>query len=236
MDGHVVRRRHSLAFARLAAGALSVFLAGCFDVSATNLRVIDNFDSGDLIPSDRAFGAWGCGPVGPAEDSSPSCAPDADTEDHSPYAVLLHVTVTDPPDGLQQHGGAALATIATRNPVDFTRYGRIAFDLKLQSGGANPLPANALVYVELTCMTVLPETSERHDLYVSQAVPYADIWHNFALTLPNFAPPPALVEPIQGGPAACLRKVDGVRFSLDAQLPDGKTAEAFLRVDNVVLE
>ena len=229
----MVKRGPGMLFAVMALGSV----AGCFDVGTTNLRVIDNFDSGDLTPSDRAFAPWDCGAVGPASFASFTCLPDgADTEDGSPFSAFLHFTVMDPLDGLQQHGGAALATTAPRDPVDFTRYGRIVFDLKLESSGQNPLPASALLYVELACMTVLPLGSERHDLYVSQAVPYMSIWHNFALTLENFGPPAALVEPITGGPAACLRHVDGVRFSVDAQLPDGKTGEGFLHVDNVVLE
>jgi hypothetical protein len=232
----MVTRGKGALFALLATSVLCGGLGGCFDVGTTNLRVIDNFNSGDLQPSDPNFGPWGCGAVGPAASSIFTCVPDPDTEDGSAFSVLLHVTVTDPPDGgLQQHGGAAVATIAM-NAVDFTRYGRIAFDLKLESGGENPLPASALLYVELACMTVLPLGSERHDLYVSQGVPYMNIWHNFALTLENFGAPPALVEPITGGPTACLRHVDGIRFSIDAQLPDGKTGEAFLHVDNVVLE
>ena len=223
-------------FALLVTSVLAGGLGGCFDVGTTNLRVIDNFNSGDLQPSDPGFGPWGCVAVGPADDAAFTCLPDADSEDGSPFSLLLHLTVMDPPDGLQQHGGAAVTTMATPAAVDFTRYGRIAFDTKLESSGQNPLPASALLYVELACSTVLPLGSERHDLYVSQAVPYASIWHNFALTLENFGPPPALVEPIAGGPTACLRHVDGVRFSVDAHLPDGKTGEAFLHVDNVVLE
>jgi len=230
----MVKRGKGALFALLATTACSG-LVGCFDVSTTNLRVIDNFNSADLQPSDPNFGPWSCGVVGPTANSSVTCLPDSDTEDKSPFSLLLHFTVTDPPDKLQQHGGAAMATLATHT-VDFTRYGRIAFDLKLQSSGENPLPASAILYVELACMTVLPLDSERHDLYVSQGVPYMNMWHNFALSLENFGPPPALVEPITGGPAACLRNVDGVRFNIDAQLPDGMTGEAFLNVDNVVLE
>jgi hypothetical protein len=215
-------------------------LGGCFDVSSTNLRVIDNFNEDDLQPTDSAFGSWICRAVnGPGIDFS--CGRDTDdTQDGSPASMRLALSVMDPPDGLQQHGGAALETNTKTTPptppVDFTRYGRIAFDLKLQSAGENPLPINALVYVELGCTTVLPEGSERHDLYVSQGVPYSTVWHNYALTMVNFGPPAWLIEPITGGPEACLRQVDRVSFSIDAQLPDGKLGGAVLRVDNLVLE
>ena len=60
--------------------------------------------------------------------------------------------------------------------------------------------------------------------------------HYKALTLDNFGPPPWLAEPIQGGTTACLQHVDAVRFSIDAQLPDGTVGEGILHIDNVVLE
>jgi len=229
-------KRRMLVSALLAAGGLG----GCFDVSSTNLLVIDNFNNDDLQPTDPAFEGWSCRAVnGPGIDVS--CGRDTnDTQDGSLASMRLDLAVMDPPDGLQQHGGAALETNVKTTPptapVDFTRYGRIAFDLKLQSAGETPLPIDALVYVELGCSTVLPERSERHDVYVSQGVPYSTVWHNYALTIVNFGPPASLLEPIMGGPQACLRRVDRLSFSIDAQLPDGKPGGAVLRVDNVVLE
>jgi hypothetical protein len=227
-------KRRMLMIALLTGG-----LGGCFDVSSTNLRVIDNFNGDDLLPTDPDFGSWTCRAVnGPGIDFS--CGRDSDTLDGSLASMRLDLAVMDPPDGLQQHGGAALETTIKTTPptapVDFTHYGRIAFDLKLQSAVENPLFIDAIVYVELGCTTVLPEGSERHDLYVSQGVPYSTVWHNYALTIVNFGPPAWLLEPITGGPAACLRRVDRVSFSIDAQLPDGRPGGAVLRVDNVVLE
>lgn len=228
----MVKHGHLAIVAMLAASGS----AGCFDVGATNLRVIDNFNSGDLQPSDRGFGMWGCYPINPKDNPNFSCSASNDTADGSPFSILLDVTVADMLDGLQQHGGAAVKTPAVMGPVDFTRYGRIAFDLKLESGGDNPLPAAALVYLELGCSTVPSLSDDRYDLYVSQGVAYTTTWHYQALTMGNFGPPPWLAEPITGGTTACLQHVDAVRFSIDAQLPDGKTGEAILHVDNVVLE
>lgn len=220
----------------LCAFVASCGLIGCFDVSTANLRVIDNFNSGDLQPSDRGFGLWGCYGINPKDNPAVSCAVSNDTADGSPFSIVLDVTVTDPPDGLQQHGGAAVKTAAVMGPVDFTRYGKIAFDQKLESGAQGSLPSGALVYLELGCSTVTDESLNLHDLYVSQGVAYTSAWHYQALTLDNFGPPPWLAEPIKGGTTACLQHVDAVRFSIDAQLPDGKTGEGILHIDNVVLE
>lgn len=211
--------------------------AGCFDVHATDLLVIDNFNDGDLLPAYPGFGVWMGYGIEPKDNPNVHCHLDTDTQDGSPDSLLLEVTVTDVLDGFQLHGGAGLVTNATMGAVDFTRYGRIAFDIKLTSGADYPLPVNALVYLELACSTVRPES---HDmiltLYVSQGVPYSGNWQNVALSLVNFGPPQWLTEPIDGGPVACLQHVDGVRFVVDEQLADGQTGHAFLRIDNVVLE
>jgi len=211
-------------------------MGGCFDASTASLLVIDNFDSGDLQPSDDGFGMWGCYAINPKENPNVSCSFSKDSEDGSASSIVLDVTVTDVLDGLQQHGGAAMKTAAVKGPVDFTRHGRIAFDQKLESGSPNSLPAAALLYVELGCSTVTDESGTLHDLYVSQGVAYTSVWHYKALTLDNFGPPPWLAEPIQGGTTACLQHVDAVRFSIDAQLPDGTVGEGILHIDNVVLE
>lgn len=212
-------------------------LAGCFDVHATDLLVIDNFNDGDLQPLDPGFGVWDCQTINSPSTPKASCAVSTDTNDQSAYSILLHVLALDPADGLQQHGGASVATGATMGAVDFTHYKHIAFDIKLVPGGTNPLPLNGLVYLELACSTVRPESMDmRQDVYVSQGVPYSSTWHNVALSLINFGSPPWLVEPIDGGPGACLRHVDGVRFSIDAQLPDGQSGDGFLYLDNIVLE
>ena len=235
MERHVVKRGQLPLFALLAASGLG----GCFDVGTTNLRVIDNFNQGRLQPVDPGFGTWTPYLINACPNSTLSSGIDADpadTEDGSAGSLLLDVTVTDPGDDLQQHGGGGLATQAGMGAVDFTRYDRIGFDIRLQSGGVNPLPATALVYLELGCSSVPAESMAVNDLYVVQGVPYSDAWHNFGLTMGNFGPPPWLVEAIKGGTTACLQNVDSIRFTVDEQLADGKTGEAILHLDNIVLE
>jgi len=211
-------------------------LGGCFDVNATNLLVIDNFNDGDLQPLDPGFGSWQAYGINSPEDPAPKCVLDPDTQDRSPAALLLPFTVTDPVDLLQEDGGAGVKTGATMGAVDFTAYGRIAFDIKLVSGGDNPLPSNALVYLELGCSSVPAESGDLATLYVVQGVPYTSDWQYVPLTLVNFGPPPWLTTPIKGGTVACLQHVDSVRFSIDAKLPDGKIGMGALHLDNVVLE
>lgn len=220
-------------FALLAAGGLG----GCFDVHDTDLLVIDNFNHGDLQPLDSRFGTWQGYGINLLSDPTPVCMLDADTNDGSPGALVLPFTVTDPMDRLQQDGGAGVRTNALQPvAVDFYRYPKIAFDIKLLSGGDNPLPSNALIYLELGCSKVTTPATELTDLYVVQGVPYSANWQNIALTLDNFGPPPWLTNPIIGGTVACLQNVDSVRFSVDAKLPDGRTGSGELHLDNIVLE
>lgn len=224
--------------ARLAVFALLAArgLAGCFDVHATDLLVIDNFNDGDLQPLDPGFGLWQGYGINLSGDPSPQCIVDTDTGDGSPYALVLPFTVTDPMNNLQEDGGAGVKTLSDSGAVDFARYGRIAFDIKLIPGGDNPLPSNALIYLELGCSSVPEVGSDQADLYVVQGVPYSSTWQNVALTMGNFGPPPWLTKPIEGGTIACLQHVDSVRFTVDAKLPDGKTGAGALHLDNVVLE
>ena len=228
----MVKRGHLALLSLLAASGLY----GCFDVSTATPLVIDNFNSGDLQPLDPGFGTWMGYLINPGVASTQLLGIDAlNTEDGSTGSMRLAVTVDDQTDALQQHGGGGAKTLALMGAVDFTRYGQITFDLKLQPGGEYSLPAGALVYLELGCSSVPAELRPLNDLYVLQGVPYSSAWHNYALTMGNFGPPPWLAEAIEGGTTACLQHVDSVRFTIDEQLADGATGEAILHVDNLVL-
>jgi len=212
-------------------------LAGCFDVHAVDLLVIDDFESGDLLPTDPGFGKWDDYPINTVDDGNIIIGLDSnDTQDHSKDSLVLNAIVVDPPNGFQEHGGAAVQTKATMGAVDFTHYDRIRFDIELKSGDRYPLSSSALVYLELGCSTVAPESgATRNDLYVSQGVSYQAYWQSTSLTLVNFGPPQWLATPIEGGRDGCLRAVDSIRFSIDAQVPDGMTGQGIMHIDNVVL-
>jgi hypothetical protein len=217
----------------------AVALEGCFDVHSTNVLVIDDFESGNLLlPTDPGFGMWALNSINTVKDGFITYGADStDTPDHSMYALSMDMTVVDPPDFAQQHGGAEVETKATMGPVDFTRYQRIRFDLELKPGTDHPLPSSALIYLQLGCSSVPQQgTQTGSDLFVLQGVSYQAYWQSTSLTLDNFGPPPWLATPIEGGTEGCLRAVDNVRFAIDAQLADGATGHGILHVDNIVLE
>ena len=54
------------------------------------------------------------------------------------------------------------------------------------------------------------------------------------MPLSGFSTPPWGTQ-IMGGPSACLQRVDQIRFTIDAQLPDGVTGEGLLTIDDITL-
>ncbi len=209
---------------------------GCFDVHTVDPGpyIIDDFDDGDLRPADPNFQAWWCDAYNP---NTNQCNCDHDAGDQSSFSLFLQANIVDPPDGTQQHGGASLGTSTyTGASEDFTRFSRIQFSAKLESGNP-PIPSNALMYVEIGCTTARTEDgSLPGDLYVNQGVDYKSYWQSFTLELNGFNSPPWLATHIKGGPAACLGRVDSIRFTVDAQLPDGQSGKFVLHVDTISLQ
>jgi hypothetical protein len=209
-------------------------VGGCYDVHTVDPGpyIIDDFDDGDLQPADPNFDQWRCYGFNPDTIDGINCGHDAGEQ--STFSLFLDATIVDPPDGTQQHGGASLATFATK-PEDLSHFGQIMFDAKLESGNP-PIPSNALLYVELGCKGAHTEDgSLPGDLYVVQGVDYKSYWQPFTLAMISFNSPPWLATHIMGGPAGCLQRIDSIRFTVDAQLPDGQTGKFVLHVDTISL-
>jgi len=210
--------------------------AGCFDVHNVDpgVHLIDDFDDGAFQPADPNLTPWGCYSVNPATNQNYSCGHDGDTMDASPYSLYLDFSITDPADGTQQHGGAAVST-AAETPENLAPFKEIGFSAKLESGNP-PLPSSALLYLELHCRTV-PATGSRSpdDLLVLAGVDYHSDWKTFSLELNSLVPPPWLSTQFQGGNVACLEHVDNIDLIVDEQLPDGKTGAGVLHVDDIYL-
>jgi hypothetical protein len=225
----VTRAAPGVALLLVALGA-----AGCFDVHAVDPGpfVIDDFDDGDFAPADPNFQPWICYGFNPDRGQGYSC--DHEPGYQSDFALFLEFAVDDPPDETQQHSGVSLATFANA-PQDFSQFSEIVFSARLESGNP-PLPSDALLYIELGCSTAHTEDgSQPGDLYIVQGADYKSYWQTLRLTLTSFGSPPWQATHIQGGPAACLQRVDSFRFTIDAQLPDGQSGKGILHVDNITL-
>jgi hypothetical protein len=208
---------------------------GCFDVRTVDPGpyIVDDFDDGHFQPADTNFWPWVCYAFNPDTSANINCDHDAGYQ--SAYSLFLDATIVDPPDGTQQHGGASLATFA-KVPEDFTHFSELKFSAKLESGNP-PIPSNALLYVELGCNGARAEDgSLPGNLYVNQGVDYKSYWQSFTLAMYSFNSPAWISTHIMGGPAGCLKRIDNIRFTVDAQLPDGQSGRFVLNVDSISLQ
>jgi hypothetical protein len=209
---------------------------GCFNVQMVDPGplVIDDFDDGDTFPADPTFDAWSCYAVMASE--QPTCMITSPGTGYggTGRALELQAAITDPMNGLQDHGGAALQTRASTT-VDFSHFNALTFDYSIDSG---TLPIGALLYAELGCSTVLAsDGSNPKTLYILHSVPTTTRgWNQATLSLNEFGPPQWVPLGIKGGAPACLSAVDSIRFSIDADLIDGGSASFTLTIDNVELQ
>jgi hypothetical protein len=222
--------------------AMTMTSAGCFDVSGGEGAplLIDDFDSGTLLPADPHFDQWRCGRYKPNSKQDCDCGYDDRTYRSKPNSMRLHAEIQDDPaDDESNHGGAQVFTQATV-PVDLSRVRRIAFDAMLA-----PLPSSistgAILYVELHC-SLAPSIDgpPDGDLYVQHAVDPSDAeWRSYVIdvTEKNFTIPTNFPDAkIIGGLPACIGRVDGIHFSVNAQLKNGQTGTVDLHIDDLYLE
>jgi hypothetical protein len=223
--------------------AMAMTSAGCFDVSGGQgaPSLIDDFDSGSLLPADPHFDQWRCGRYKPRSELDCKCGYDDRTYRSKPSSLYLHAEIQDSPDGDSNHGGAQVYTQATV-PVDLSGVRRIAFEAMLA-----PLPFSvspgATLLVELHCSLApsIGSPPDGEDLYVQQevAVPKVEEWRSYVIDVSErtFTIPTNFTNAqIIGGTPACFKRVDGIHFSVNAQLRDGQTGTIDLHIDDLYLE
>jgi len=220
----------------LASLGLAATLAGCFDVHSVDPGplVLDDFEDGNLEPADPNFTRWSCRRFNPDTSEGVTC--DHDSPGYQgPYSLYLRSTVEDVPNSRMDHGGAALVTRVAGPLVDMTRFQKITFSAKVES--VEPLPAEAQLLVELGCKNARRDDNTLSDASrVTQAAPFGRAWQTVPLTMRNFISPSYDPVHFPGGPADCLTQVDSVRFSLNAELNDGGTAQFTMWIDSIFLQ
>jgi hypothetical protein len=205
-------------------------LAGCFHAHRVDPGpvVLDDFDHADFYPIDPDFDAWLCSSFNDAGNRY-SCGHDDGFR--STYSLALDATVVDPYDGMPQKGGALLETKAPW-PLDFSSVTEFDFVAKL-TFDFDPT-AEASLNLEIGCSTASAvDGTIPGDLYVEAPVAYQADWTSFVAPTAALVDPPWATAKIKGGAAACLRRADAVRFSVDAALPDGQSGGFTLNVDDV---
>jgi hypothetical protein len=229
-------RRTSQSVLAALASALLLGADGCFDVRMVDPGplIIDDFDDGDFLPSDPAFSPWFCFAFNPAKSTGFKCDHDAGYK--STYSLFLQATIDDPPDGVQQNGGAALQTY-TVSGQDFSKFRHMVFSAELESGSP-PLPSNAQLEVEIGCSTELGLDGRiLSNFQVVQNIDYQSFWQTHTLEMGDFSVPSYLSNTnVMGGATSCLQRVDSIHFAVNANLPDGQSGSFTLHVDDIFFE
>lgn len=216
--------------------------AGCFDVSTGGRAplLIDNFDGVDDLPADHDFDQWRCGEFGSATPGGAQCSYDCVDDDvtahSSPCSMWMHATVEEPPSTQGSNAGALLYTMALV-PEDLSHFSAIAFSAKLDVVS----PTSPRLYVELHCSLAHfadNQTQGADDFEHLKVTSWltstlAEDWQPFVISLLSFTTPYGAID---GGLRACLERVDSINFSLNAQLPEGKTGTFDLHVDDIYFQ
>jgi len=179
--------RPSHAGSALTLMTISITGVCCFEVHGVDPGppVLDDFEDGDLLPSLRPFMAWSCGAF------SPDATLDCMLTDGfvSSFGLSVAFSISDPPDGKQQHGGVYLMTLADR-PIDLTASSAITFDVRLTSA-TTAFPPGALMHLDLQCSTAVGENGDAMvDFLLVQSIAFTADWSPVSLAISNFGPPP----------------------------------------------
>jgi len=198
---------------------------GCFDVDGGGAAplLIDNFDNGTLLPLDRHFDQWRCGRFPTVDKQGCECGYADSTFRSYPYSLFLKATIEDPSIGAQLYTQADV-------PEDLSHMREIVFSAKFDSS----IPSSAVLFVELYCSLcsdpsqITPRVQHKMDSWQLPG------WQTFAIALSddNFLVPTNYGK-IEGGLAACLERVDGIHFSVNAHLPDGGSGSVTFNVDDI---
>jgi hypothetical protein len=211
---------------------------GCFDAHSVDPGpwVIDDFEDGDYQPFDRNFGSWDCYASGPSHLCSKAPVTPGD---QGLYAMALDFTIGDPAGSGQQPGGASLQTLLPATPEDLSRFSEMVFSAKMPALPAlAALPSSPVFYAELGCSTVQGDgyQTTAGNLYVRQDFPVTIDWKTVQLPKAGFLSSPYNDAHINGGPAACLQRVDNIHFEVQFELSDGQSAMGELSVDEIYFQ
>lgn len=242
-------RMVSFVFARAMNRALCLLAPlcalGCFDVetvdpgSEVEPFLVDDFESANQLPQ-PPFQLWACRAFMPNDDQSGVEACNFENAGNgSPTSFMGQFALRDRPNGLAEYEGASLSASTTR-ALDLRRYRELSVSVKFTS---DQVIGNALnnLYIELTCRSArvegaLGNPATEVPSVVRQIVLGGNAWFTFRIPLSRFNQPQWQLDLIQGGPNACLARIDSLAFVLSTDVGDGATGRASLYIDDVSFE
>jgi hypothetical protein len=204
--------------------AVIVAFPACFDVSSGDKTplLIDNFDSGGVLPADRHFDQWSCMRYEPASKQDCDCYYDDSTYHSRPYSLTLNATIVE--TGTQNKAGAQLYTQVTA-PEDVSHRKEIVFSARYDKRDP-PLPKDARLYVELYCLSgIVTARQSAGDNWRS------DDWQTFVLQLSMFGLDWENRD--EKLLTACLEQITSIHFSVNGGLGLGATGSFVLHIDDV---
>lgn len=224
---------------------LPLSLLGCFDVETvdpgTDVEpfLVDDFESAEQLP-EPPFQQWACRAFQPNDDPTAVEACNFDNPGNgSPTSFMGRFALHDRPNGLAEYEGASLSASTTR-ALDLRRYRELSVSVKFTSDQAIGNALNNL-YIELTCRSARVEGTAGNPAtevpsVVRRLVVGGNAWFSFHIPLSRLVQPAWHFNLIEGGPDACLARIDSLAFVLSTEVGEGSTGHASLYIDDVSFE
>jgi hypothetical protein len=219
MERNVVKRlRCALLLASFGA-------AGCYDMekldegSTSSYLLIDDFedaaeDSRGLASAAQFHGSWRGVPFN--SDGDPQDGVDFVAGDTSDYALRGRFTFADP--GNIDFTGVNVGVSDARPLLDARAFEAIHFSIRFDFGGT-PFPGITHFYVQLGCDSAPPLGNELGPFWVHEGIDdVSNDWKTMRIFIENFHEPAEQGARIDGGAAACLPRIDSVRFTVATHL------------------
>lgn len=236
--------RRKIVWSVLAATA-AIAAAGCVRIEKVDpgRLTIDDFEDGDVVPFYPRFKPWRCaivwegaGPAGGSDGgtSGPDAAmpyPDAGPADAGPgpipvdcapvqpgyrsdLGLIAAYEITNPPGEGTQTVRVDIVSTVDGLPLDLSGFERFGVSARIGSTS----PSAPTVEAELLC---------GDESLTTGPLPVGAVWARFE---------PSLADLLQPRNSACVKEIDGIRFTVRAFLVEGQTVRGSFGVDEIYLD
>jgi hypothetical protein len=221
-------------------------LSGCLDSREESLgtplvwpavRTVDDFEDPNELPSWTMLRPWRCF-AWPDHDGSIECQVESPGVLGDGHAYVFSFDLGQSVTAANQasiYPGAEMRADSLSVPFDVRRYDELTFEMKLESTGELPLPADLQIRTVLSCpdLAATPLDGSAEPVSVESAVspPRDGVWRRFRLELSDFIQPSwQEIDRIEA--SSCLSELTGLAFQISAEGP-GRRMTGTLGVDNV---
>jgi hypothetical protein len=220
--------------------AAAFALLGCYDMERLDLGpaspylLIDDFEDEDRLASAVQFhGSWKAIPFN--ADNNPNLIERLDfVNGNTSIALVGRFHFIDP--GNQEFTGVNVGVSDARPLVDARFFEAIHFSIRFDSGNM-PFPTITNFYVQLGCDSAPPLGNAARPFWVHYGLDgVTNDWKTIEAPIKSFVEPTEMGERIDGGPAACLARVDSVRFTVTTHMRNEGPVTGSLYLDDINFE